>query len=506
MPPLLWLIIAFLVGVLIEWALEIFFFRRRMFAQAETERLAHEKILTDWRAKYDSLQTTLDARIKELNAARASVDKLQADLDVCAGVRANLEKENTNLIARTNQLTGELDETLKSKTAFESDLQTRDAQLAKLHLELSGHQTQNASLAANVAKFSAGAVTATATIKALEGDKTELEKQLADLKSQLGKANAELSASVNAKASVDKQLADLKAQLDKANAELSISANARAQLDANLKARETELAKLHTDLDARLSQNKNFAADVAKFTAGAATATAPIKVLEDDKTGLETQIGQLKGDLSACASARAKLEADLKARNAEIEKLRTQATLAPVAVSSVPTEVAILRNRREDDETPFEAACPQHLSDVKGIGTVFETRLYEAGIGSYWELAQLSNSDLARILQLTDLQSGRTDLDAIRADARRLAKETKSLGRKWSQGKPDDFEPLEGIGHTFEKRLYDAGICTYHALANASVELLDEICHAPAQFKPDYAAWIRKAQELVAKQTQTNGA
>ncbi len=56
----------------------------------------------------------------------------------------------------------------------------------------------------------------------------------------------------------------------------------------------------------------------------------------------------------------------------------------------------------------------------------------------------------------------------------------------------DDFEPIAGIGHLFEKRLYDAGLCTYESLATATVHLLEEICQAPAQFKPDYAAWISK--------------
>jgi predicted flap endonuclease-1-like 5' DNA nuclease len=61
---------------------------------------------------------------------------------------------------------------------------------------------------------------------------------------------------------------------------------------------------------------------------------------------------------------------------------------------------------------------------------------------------------------------------------------------------------MEGIGHTFEKRLYDAGICTYESLASASVQLLEAICHAPAQVKPDYAAWIKQAKSLAAKKAK----
>ncbi len=76
------------------------------------------------------------------------------------------------------------------------------------------------------------------------------------------------------------------------------------------------------------------------------------------------------------------------------------------------------------------------------------------------------------------------------------------MGRKWSQVTPDNFEPLEGIGHMFEKRLYDAGICTYGALASASVDLLEEICPTSGHFKPDYAVWIKQAKTLAAKKAK----
>jgi predicted flap endonuclease-1-like 5' DNA nuclease len=51
----------------------------------------------------------------------------------------------------------------------------------------------------------------------------------------------------------------------------------------------------------------------------------------------------------------------------------------------------------------------------------------------------------------------------------------------------------------YEGRLYDAGICTYQALADATVEQLTEICKAPAWRMPDYANWIAQAKELLAQ-------
>ncbi len=140
-------------------------------------------------------------------------------------------------------------------------------------------------------------------------------------------------------------------------------------------------------------------------------------------------------------------------------------------------------------------SCPQDLSRIKGIGTVFETKLYAAGVGTFWELSETSSERLAEILEVKDFQ--KVDLGAIKVEALRLAEETGTLNRTWDGTPPDDFEPFEGIGEVYEGRLYDAGICTYRALATASVEQLAEICKAPEWRRPDYASWIAQARRLI---------
>lgn len=141
-------------------------------------------------------------------------------------------------------------------------------------------------------------------------------------------------------------------------------------------------------------------------------------------------------------------------------------------------------------------SCPQDLSAVTGIGSVFEERLYAAGIGSYWALAELPTDRLATILDAQAFQN--VDLSAIKASAMQLAAETQTLGRAWDGTPPDDFDGLPGIGEVYERRLYEAGICTYEALAAATPERLAEVCKAPAMRAPDYAAWIATAADLSA--------
>lgn len=148
---------------------------------------------------------------------------------------------------------------------------------------------------------------------------------------------------------------------------------------------------------------------------------------------------------------------------------------------------------------PRVTAAPQDLASVAGIGATYEQRLYAAGIGSFWELASLSDGELAGILELTELQRAGFDGAAIRAQAEQLAAETGAVGQFWDGVAPDDLEPIKGIGKVFEQRLYDAGIRTYARLAAATPEELARICGSNLPVKPDFASWIEQARALQAQ-------
>ncbi len=156
------------------------------------------------------------------------------------------------------------------------------------------------------------------------------------------------------------------------------------------------------------------------------------------------------------------------------------------------------RVKREKRQRPTAARptpCPQDLGRVKGIDVVYEQRLYEAGIGTFWELANTPEQILAEVLKVEEFQG--VDLADLKLQAAELAVETGSEGRVWEGKAPDDFERIEGIGDVYERRLYDAGICTYGALAGATVAQLAEICQAPEFAVPDYASWIAQARGLM---------
>ena len=176
--------------------------------------------------------------------------------------------------------------------------------------------------------------------------------------------------------------------------------------------------------------------------------------------------------------------------------------VASAAPAASATSSSSNSSEPSDGADPVEATtlspCPQALSDVKGIDAVLEQRLYAGGIGSYWSLAQLSDEELARVLELGESERAAVDFDDLRHDAARLARDTQTVGRRWSGAQPDDLERLEGIGPAQERRLHEAGICTFEALAATDAETLATLCPSHAGSALDYDRWIAQARALVA--------
>jgi predicted flap endonuclease-1-like 5' DNA nuclease len=60
----------------------------------------------------------------------------------------------------------------------------------------------------------------------------------------------------------------------------------------------------------------------------------------------------------------------------------------------------------------------------------------------------------------------------------------------------DDFEPINGIGPVFERRLHDAGITTYGQLADTPAERIIAIVKAKAWQAVDAEFWRRQARDF----------
>lgn len=174
-------------------------------------------------------------------------------------------------------------------------------------------------------------------------------------------------------------------------------------------------------------------------------------------------------------------------------------TVGRALESLAPAKLAYADQAVQARVVPTVVAQPQDLSAVAGVGAIYEQRLYNAGIGTYFELASLDDDALRRILKLEKARAAMMDLDAIRASARALATEHDAAGYIWTGEAVDDFEPIKGIGKVYEQRLYNAGIRTYAALAQATPEDLLAICQSRSPVAPDVAGWIDQAKKLAGK-------
>lgn len=479
---------------------------RQMRQQLETNLNARAAEVNDLRGKLagavgerDKLNATLAGAQTDLDNSRAGaaaeIAKLTAAAAASAALVKGLENSKSQLTERITILDGELstarndsqylratlDETNAAKVNIENELGVAISSIGEL-------EAKNSALDGDIAKLTAGALAASELIKQLEGDKAALAEQH-------GQLQVEFEGLQKAKALDDAELAEIKLQLNDVNNALGITMRDKESYQQTLAERVNELGAAQTELASAKQDNSNLLADIAKFTARAATAAALAQGLESNKRELNAQVEQLRGELDAerqqVASLTKIAAPEPPAAAAENAPAPTDETqqLAPLASDEQPAD--------DDSAMPYEAVCPQDLTDVRGIGPEFEQRLYNAGIGTYWELSQRNEQELADILGLGDLSTTFVNLAAIRGDALRLARETKSQKRIWQGGVPDDFDKIEGIGKTYEGRLYDAGICTYAALAQATVEQLAFICHAPHLNHAHYQSWIDQARALV---------
>lgn len=460
------------------------------------------------RTSLATAQTELTDTKAQSRGALAEVAKLTAMAAATAAVVKGLESSKGDLTAKVETLNGELtnarnesarvsgllDETKTAKAALETDLeQTRvrvgdlEGVTTALEGQVSELEGKNSLLDADVAKLTAGALAAAAVIKQLEGDKAELTTAHTALQ-------GEFETLQRTKALDDADLAELKLQLNKVNESLGITMRDKESYQETLAARVDELGQAQTQLAQAKQDNSNLLGDVAKFTARAATAAVLVQELEGSKRHLTEQVEQLRGELDA---ERGRAAALTQTESAATESQAPQTLVPEAAAAATLAADTTAWSQNDDGAIPLEAACPQDLSAVRGIGEAYEQRLYNAGIGTFWDLAQKGEDELASILGLDETQRMAVNLASIRGDALRLARETKSQKRTWKGGTPDDLNLISGISRVYEGRLYEAGICTYQALAESTVERLAEVCHAPNHNHSHYQSWIDQANSFV---------
>jgi len=412
-----------------------------------------------------------------------------------------------------------------------------EALLEQKEQDLAGYNDYSLNLQGQVNELSAQATGAESALALKEQELAEAQAQIEGLTAQIDGLNA--------------QVADLEGQLGAA-------VNAQAELEAALQAGQAQLESAQAEL-AQIDEESQRTLGEKAVRLGAvgagATAIAAIKDKEEELAAaneqvqtLQAQVDELSSERAALAQSQEGLQADLQSREAEVADLQAQLTaLQEQAAKAVEEQAALQVQLSEvaEDRNEVEAlrsaalsfsnaaalsdalahlpAIKKHavtaaivagvqpvlspriqaLTDVKGVGSAYQQRLYRAGIGTYWELASVPDADLESTLEIPELQRARIDFDETRADAYEWASLTDTVGLLWDGDHVDDFEALPGIGKTFEKRLYEAGITTYEQLAECGVERLAEIVKAPPMREVNYDEWLTAVREILAERAAT---
>ncbi len=316
------------------------------------------------------------------------------------------------------------------------------------------------------------------------------------LEADLQTADAKLANSEKALADARKQLQTAQANFGDADASLSQARERLLAWQTGYRSLEEELAAVQAEL--------------AGLKEGASTSTP---AASNQVSDLQQQVSDLQTLLAGAQAARAEMDEELAAAQSMLAQgssawpaeLSAAVEAAPVVEAAGETGLLAaqtLTGGVEQAPTQLTTAPTfthrlQALTLVKGIGSVFQQRLYEGGVGTFWQLANLPDEAMRSILRLGGVQARSFGFDAIRADAHRLAQESDTLGLTWQGARVDDFEPLLGLGPIFEQRLYEAGICTFEDMIEAGPEKLAAIVQAPAMNPPDFDAWIDAAQKTL---------
>ncbi len=378
--------------------------------------------------------------------------------------------------------------------SVEAQLRTREEELRRERAKTRSLEDQlAASLAAAAAAASVAAPQVKAEAPAVEVAAPEIQVEAPAVEVAAPEVQAEAPAVEVAAPEVEAELPAVEVAAPEVEAELPAVEVAAPEVEAELPAVEVAAPEVEAELPAVEVAAPEVEAELPAVEVAAPEVQAEAPAVGDDLT-LIVGVGR-KTAAALAAAGITSFGALAETAPERLDEITRQAGLQPTDYAAWIAQARRLAEKRSQGIRL--AACPQDLGRVKGIGSVYETKLYAAGIGTFWELANTDDAELRRILDIKDFQ--KVDLGAIKETARSLAEATGTVGLGWSGAQPDDFEPLQGIGPVFERRLYDAGICTYEALANATVEQLAEICKAPAWRVPDYASWIAQAKELLAQ-------
>ncbi|MBV7336991.1 hypothetical protein KFU94_53940 [Chloroflexi bacterium TSY] len=177
------------------------------------------------------------------------------------------------------------------------------------------------------------------------------------------------------------------------------------------------------------------------------------------------------------------------------EETKTVVVDAPEVDVDVPSVDTDVSNESEDSVGDFvvsKSNYPDDLTQIKGIGLVYQERLNENNIYTWDQVANLPVEQLKDVTKAIDAAK----VDAWAQQALDLAQKNNRIGARYNGPLPDRLSKIPGIGKQTEQTLRQGGIFTYSQLANSTPGELNAVLPTPRD-EQDLMAWITGAATMV---------
>jgi predicted flap endonuclease-1-like 5' DNA nuclease len=222
-------------------------------------------------------------------------------------------------------------------------------------------------------------------------------------------------------------------------------------------------------------------------TAAVAVAAATSEASETESEPDEQAADDGEAAATATAEATATAGEATAAAVAVVEEAEAESTEAEGAVAADATRTAAAVDIGEP------SSYPDNLTLVKGIGKVYQRRLYDSGIYTWHQVTASDVDDLREISSAIDA----ANVHDWPRQASLLAKKYDREGATYAGDSPDDLTRVGGIGQAGVQRLYQAGIVTFAQMAAASPgQLSAALGSGDEPAKGDFDAMIAQAGEL----------
>ena len=282
---------------------------------------AQEEKIAGLEAQLKALQDKLNKADTDLKAANDKIKELEKDLAV-------KDADNKNLIAQVEKLGKDLE----AKTTEVNNLNTRIVELEK---QVSEKTAQGVADKAEIERLKAELEELKNKLQAKSDEADKLSKEIVALKETVKTLEGEKVELTNNVANLEKEVAELKETIKVSNnkiAELEKENSALKEENSSLKDKVSNLEKQVTDATNR----------EVELNAEIAALNEKITKLTADK---DKEISDLKDQLSALQTEKAKLEGELLGKDALIEELRNQIAELKKLISEKDSELAGLREK-----------------------------------------------------------------------------------------------------------------------------------------------------------------